>query len=90
MNRSELTNSQEKPTDERVTRIDKLGSWFVARGPRLVDIVSGDLGSVRLTGGLCRVCAHICAPFETAETQQWQGLERSVRTVHLFLNQSSI
>ena len=74
MNRSELTNSQEKPTDERVTRIDKLGSWFVARGPRLVDIVSGDFGFVPETEGLCQACARFCARFVPAKSEGLQGL----------------
>ena len=61
MNQSELTNSQEKPTDVRVTRIDRLGSWFVARGPRLVDIVSVILECVPETGGCVPgVCHNVC------------------------------
>jgi hypothetical protein len=30
INQSELTDSQRQPTDERVTRIVGLGSWFMA------------------------------------------------------------
>ena len=74
MNRSELTNSQEKPTDERVTRIDRLGSWFVARGPRLVDIVSGDFGFVPETEGLCQLVQGFVPGFVPAKSEGLQGL----------------
>jgi|SaaInl5LU_22_DNA_1037371.scaffolds.fasta_scaffold225573_2 hypothetical protein len=69
-----LPNSQEKPTDERVTRIDRLGSWFVARGPRLVDIVSSDFGFVPETGGLCQACARLVPGFVPAKSEGLQGL----------------
>jgi hypothetical protein len=83
MNRSELTNSQLKPTDERVTRIEVRCSW-------LVDIVIGDLECVRLTGGVCAVCAQMCAHFETVKSQQPCGFQRCVLCVRTYFDQSSI